>query len=296
MEPERGALWAALAVVFALCLLVDLRFFARTREPSLRQAAWRSVAWLGLGLGVAGAVWLARHGEHAALYVSVYLIERSLSLDNVLVFGVLLSAFAIPPREQARLILLGVLAALVMRAIAIAAGLELLARVEFLVYPLGALLLLLAYRTAREPAGLGVTALPRPLRWLARGHGSEDGGGARTRVSACLVAIVAADLIFAVDSFPAAFAVTRDPLLVWMGNGFALLGLAALFVLVEQLRARLVYLRHAIAVVLAFVGLKMVSGGLVTVPPVVGLAVIAATITIGVMASLRAAPGGSYDA
>ena len=286
------------AVVFFLWL--DLHFFARGREPSFKEAAWWSVGWLALSLLAAVPVLLLEGSEDAVLYSTVYLIERSLSLDNLFVFLILFSYFGVPYERRPRLLFWGIVAALAMRGIFILAGTELIEQFHVVIYVLGALLILLAYRIYRGVAEnvdpdknlmvrlvrrfFPVTDDFREGHWFIR----EDGRLHSTPLFLCLAAIVFADLAFAIDSIPAAFAITRDPLLIWMGNVFALLGMRALFVLVESLIARFRYLDETIAIVLGLVGVKLLIEDLVKVGPLVSLAVIAVAFTTGILLSIRA--------
>ncbi len=292
--------WAALvAGVFAL-LLVDLRFFARGREPSLREGAIWSVGWLVLSLLVAPVVWILGSSDDALIYTTVYLIERSLSLDNLFVFILLFAYFGVPVEHRARLLFWGIAAALALRGAAILGGTVLIEQFAFVIYVLGAALLVLAYRILRgvdenvDPDRnvmvravrrlFPVTSGYRDKHWFVR----EDGRRHTTPLFLCLVAIVAADLAFAVDSIPAAFAITREPFLIWTGNVFALLGLRALFVLVEGLIRRFRYLDQTIAVVLAAVAVKLLIEELVYIGPLTSLAGIAVLFTSGIVASLVA--------
>ena len=294
---ETVALWGSLGLLLVLLLALDLRFFPR--EPTFRQAAWWSVGWLALGLLAAVAVWAARHGEHAALYATVYVIERSLSLDNVFVFLLLFTYFAVPAPERARLLVWGIGAALILRASAIIGGLALIERLELLIYVLGVVLLLLAVRMLRGSGGLDpersrsmrilrrlipLTDGPRGDRLLVR----EAGRLRATPLFLCLAAVAMADLAFAVDSIPAAFAVTRDPFLIWMGNVFALLGLRALFALAERLRDRFRYFAQTVAAILAAVALKLLAEELVSLNPFASLAVVLGLLASGITASLVA--------
>src|SRR5919112_5924825 len=243
---ELGGLVAALIAL----LVIDVRFFAPGREATFGESVAWSIGWLVLGLAVTGPVWAINGGEHAVNYVTVYLIERSLSLDNLFVFILLFAYFGVPYEHRPRLLFAGIVAALALRGIFILAGTELLERVHVLIYVLGALLILLAYRIWRGVAenvdpdrNLMVRAVRKVYPVTGQFHGGRwfirrDGRRWATPIFLCLAAIVFADIAFAIDSIPAAFAITRDPLLIWMGNVFALLGLRALFVLVESLIAR----------------------------------------------------------
>jgi len=292
--------WGALVVALIFFLWLDLHFFARGREPSFKEAIWWSVGWLVLSLLAAIPVLLFGGAEDAVTYTTVYLIERSLSLDNLFVFLILFAYFGVPYEHRPRLLFFGIVAALALRAVFILAGTELLEQFHFLIYLLGAALIVLAYRIWRGVAenvdpdrNLMVRAVRKvyPVtgefhdgRWFVK----QDGRRYVTPIFLCLAAIVFADIAFAIDSIPAAFAITRDAELIWMGNVFALLGLRALFVLVESLIQRFRYLDETIAIVLGLVGVKLLIEDLVKVGPVASLAVIAVAFTIGIVLSIRA--------
>jgi tellurite resistance protein TerC len=292
--------WGAIAAALLVFLWVDLRFFARGRTPSFREAVAWSVGWLVLSL-LAALVLLPIAGERpAVLYTTVYLIERSLSLDNLFVFLLLFAYFGVPYAYRARLLFWGIVAALVLRGGFILGGTALIEEFHFVVYVLGAGLLVLAYRVLRgveENVRPDRNLLVRLVRRFYPVTGEFHGkhwfvrlGERRyaTPLFLCLAAVVFADVAFAIDSIPAAFAITRDPALIWMGNVFALLGLRALFVLVESLIARFRYLDETIALVLGLVGVKLLLEDLVHVGPVTSLLVIGAFFTVGIVASLVA--------
>ena len=302
VELDALAPWAALVVALIFFLWLDLHFFARGREPSFKEAAWWSVGWLLLSLVAAIPVLILEGGNDAVTYTTVYLIERSLSLDNLFVFLLLFAYFGVPYQHRPRLLFFGIVAALALRGIFILAGTALLDQVHFVIYLLGVGLLVLAYRIFQgvednvDPDRNLMVRLVRRI-WPVTGefHGTrwfvhQEGSKRRyaTPIFLCLAAIVFADLAFAIDSIPAAFAITRDPLLIWMGNVFALLGLRALFVLVESLIARFRYLDETIAIVLGLVGVKLLIEDLVKVGPVESLVVIAIAFTIGIVLSVRA--------
>jgi len=292
--------WAALIAALIFFLWLDLHFFARGREPSFREAAWWSVGWLALSLLAAIPVLLLEGTEDAVTYTTVYLIERSLSLDNLFVFLLLFAYFGVSYEYRPRLLFFGIVAALALRGIFILAGTELLERIHVLIYVLGVLLIVLAYRIWRGVAenvdpdrNLMVRLVRKVYPVSGEFHGGhwfvkKEGRRYATPIFLCLAAIVFADIAFAIDSIPAAFAITRDPLLIWMGNVFALLGLRALFVLVESLIARFRYLDETIAIVLGLVGVKLLIEDLVKVGPGESLVVIAVAFTLGILFSLRA--------
>ncbi|MGH2848585.1 MAG: TerC/Alx family metal homeostasis membrane protein, partial [Thermoleophilaceae bacterium] len=294
------ALLGGLVVALFAFLWLDLHFFARGREPSFREAAIWSIGWLAVSLLAVIPVFVLEGGEDAVLYTSVYLIERSLSLDNLFVFLLLFAYFGVPYERRPRLLFWGIVAALAMRGVFILLGVELIERFHVVIYLLGAALLVLAYRIWR---GVGENVDPDRnlmVRLVRRiypvtgefheGHWFVKREGRRwaTPLFLCLAAIVFADLAFAIDSIPAAFAITRDPLIIWMGNVFALLGMRALFVLVESLVARFRYLDETIAIVLGLVGVKLLIEDLVVVGPVASLVVIAVAFTVGIGLSIRA--------
>ncbi len=291
-------------------LALDVRFFARGREATFRESVIWSLGWLALGLSVTGIVFALNGSEDGINYLTVYLIERSLSLDNLFVFILLFAYFGVPQEYRARLLFWGIIAALVLRGLAILGGTTLIEQFHFVLYVLGVLLLVLAYRIYK---GVGEDVDPdrnlvvrgvrrvfpvtdgfREGHWLVR----EDGKRHVTPIFLCLAAIVAADIAFAVDSIPAAFAITREPLIIWAGNVFALLGLRALFVLVEGLIRRFRYLDETIAVVLALVAVKLLIEPLVKIGPIASLAMVAVAFAIGIGASLivdRKDPEGAAE-
>ncbi len=289
-----------LVVVLLVLLALDVRFFAHGREATFRESVIWSLGWLALGLSVTAVVFVLNGSEDGVNYLTVYLIERSLSLDNLFVFILLFAYFGVPHAYRARLLFWGIIAALVLRGLAILGGTALIEQFHIVLYLLGVLLLVLAYRIYR---GVGENVDPdrnlvvrgvrkvfpvtdgfRDGHWFAR----EDGRRHVTPIFLCLAAIVAADLAFAVDSIPAAFAITREPLIIWAGNVFALLGLRALFVLVEGLIKRFRYLDETIAVVLALVAVKLLIEEWVKIGPLASLGLVAIAFVIGIGASVIA--------
>jgi len=289
-----------LVVVLVVLLSLDSHFFARGREATFRESVFWSLGWLALGLAVTGIVFALNGSEDGVSYLTVYLIERSLSLDNLFVFILLFAYFGVPHAHRARLLFWGIIAALVLRGLAILGGTALIEQFHVVLYLLGVLLLVLAYRIYK---GVGENVDPdknlvvrgvrkvfpvtegfREGRWFAR----EDGRRHVTPIFLCLAAIIAADLAFAVDSIPAAFAITREPLIIWAGNVFALLGLRALFVLVEGLIKRFRYLDETIAIVLALVAIKLLIEEWIKIGPLASLAMVAIAFAVGIAASLIA--------
>ena len=290
--------WLVLAAVTIAFLWIDLHFFARGREPSFREGLWWSIGWLVVSLLAAVVVLALSNGEDAVTYTTVYFIERSLSLDNLFVFILLFAYFGVPEEYRARLLFWGIVAALVLRGLAILGGVALIEQFHFVIYLLGVLLLVLAYRILKGVAenvdpdkNFVVRGVRRFFPVAGEYHAGHwfvrlDGRRHATPLVLCLAAIVAADIAFAVDSIPAAFAITRDSVLIWMGNVFALLGMRALFVLVEGLIRRFRYLDETIAVVLALVAVKLLIEDVYKIGPEASLAMVAASFAIGIAASL----------
>jgi tellurite resistance protein TerC len=289
-----------LVAVVVVLLLVDLLLFARGREPTFRESVAWSVGWLVLGLSVGLPMLLLDGSEGAVNYVTVYLIERSLSLDNLFVFLLIFAYFRVPHEIRSILLFWGIALALVMRGLAILVGVELIERFHVVLYALGVLLLYLAWRILRgvdedmDPGqGLFVRAVRKVFPVSDEFHGTHfftrvDGRRAATPLLLALVSVVAADLAFAVDSIPAAFAITTDPFTIWAANAFALLGLRSLFSLVEELIKRFRYLDETIAVVLALVAIKLLIDDLVHVGPVVSLLLVVLSFAVGITASVVA--------
>jgi tellurite resistance protein TerC len=291
---------AGLIAIVVVLLLVDLLFFSRGREPSFRESVFWSIGWFVLGIAVALPL-LALDGSSGAVnYVTVYLIERTLSLDNLFVFLLIFGALAVPQEHRGKLLFWGIALALVMRGLAILVGVELIERFHWVIYVLGATLVILAWRILRgghEDVDPGQGRAARLLRRLMpvgeRFHGGqffarEGGRRVATPMMLALASVVAADIAFAVDSIPAAFAITTDSFAIWAANAFALMGLRALFTLVEELIRRFRYLDETIAIVLATVGVKLLIEDLYKVGPIASLAIVLLAFAIGITASVMA--------
>lgn len=295
-DPAAISLVAALIVAL---LLADLLVFAPGREPTLRESITWSAAWLVIGLAAAIPVAVASGSAAALDYTTVYLIERTLSLDNLVVFLLIFASFAVPHELRGRLLFWGIALALVVRGLAIVVGVELIDRFHFVTYVLGVLLLVLAWRMWQgsvqhaDPAANPLVRLVGrvwPVGWYAGNRFSVRRNGRRelTPLAMAVVAVVAADIAFAIDSVPAAFAITDDPLVIWAANGFALLGLRALFALVEALVERFRYLNQTVAVVLGVVAVKLLIQDVWKVPAAVGLVVVIGLFAGGIWLSVRA--------
>jgi tellurite resistance protein TerC len=293
---------AAILVVIGIVgvlLLVDLLLFARDREPTFRESVWWSIGWLILGVLVAIPMALYAGGSDGVSYLTVYLIERTLSLDNLVVFLLIFGSFAVPPQQRGKLLFWGIVLALAMRGVAIVVGVGLIERFHIVIYILGAGLLVLAWKMWQgsaehsDPHNNPLVKLVSRLYPVSGYDGTRfsvkrDGRRFLTPMALALVAVVAADIAFAIDSIPAAFAITDNALVIWTANGFALLGLRALFALVEELVKRFRYLNQTVAVVLGVVAVKLLIQDLWKVPAVLSLAMVIGLFALGIWLSIRA--------
>jgi TerC family integral membrane protein len=299
MSPDTW-IWLALGAVVVTMLAIDLVLFDRAGRASMGEAVAWSVGWFAVGLGVTGVVWWWSGPGAGGEYLAGYLIERSLSIDNVFIFAVIMSAFSVPQTERSRVLLWGIAGALVLRVIFIFAGIEMLERFAWTAYLLGILLIATGLRMARHSGGQEpdpqqnrlLRALTRRVPFSQAYHGRaltvrEDGRRVATPLVAVLLVVATTDLLFAVDSIPAILAITTDSLVVVAANAFALLGLRALFTCLVGMMERFVYLALGLAAVLVFIGGKMIYGQLVgEVAVTVSLSVVVATMLAAVGASL----------
>ena len=298
-------LWLALVGAIVVMLVVDLLLVHRTAHViTLREAAIESAVWISLGLafGVVLLVW--QGGPAAGEYYAGFLIEKSLSIDNVFVWAVIFSFFAVPREFQFRVLFWGIFGALVLRGIFIFAGVELIERFEWVLYVFGAFLLYTAWKIAHHDeseqvdynANIAMRLVRRVVPTTTAYDGQklftkENGKRLATPLFAVLVLIEATDVVFAVDSVPAILAVSREPFIVFAANAFAILGLRSLYFLLGGMQGKFRYLNVGLGVILAFVGIKMLLIGEpfeVHLPTFVSLTVIALVIAVSVVASLRA--------
>jgi tellurite resistance protein TerC len=226
-------------------------------------------------------------------------IEKSLAVDNIFVFAVIFSAFSIPPRYQHRVLFWGVIGALALRAVFIAAGIAMIERFHWTIYLLGAVLVVTAWRLLTRRGNHLDPSQNRLIAWLQRRLPMTDrldgqrfmtmqaGRRVATPLLAALIAVEVSDVVFAVDSIPAVFAVTSDPFLVFSSNAFAILGLRSMYFLLAGMLERLELLSVGLAVVLAFVGLKMMLSGVFEIPILLSLGVIVIVLAVSVVASLH---------
>jgi tellurite resistance protein TerC len=294
--------WALFGVLVLAMLAIDLGSLRRSSgEQSLRGAVLWSAAWIGLGLAF-GLIVLGLYGASASLtYFTAYALEKSLSIDNIFVFVLIFGELRIPAAEQRRVLFWGVLGALAMRAIFIAAGIFLLERFHWVIYPFAGLILFAAVRILfgrEKERQVVVTACAVCGTWVARiipitpvlwGHRFwvwQRGKLFATPLFIALVLVEATDAVFALDSIPAVFAVTQDPFLIYTSNVFAMLGLRSLYIVLGGAVASLQYLRYGLAFILAFVAVKLLLDGVVGVPAWLSLVLILGAVAVSAAASL----------
>jgi tellurite resistance protein TerC len=295
------ALWAGFIVFVLAMLALDLGVFHRkTHAVGFKEAAIWSGVWVSLALVFNAGVWWKFGAQPATEFLTGYLIEKSLSVDNIFVFVVIFGALGIPALFQHRVLFWGILSALILRAAMIFAGTALLARFHWLIYVFGAFLVLTglklfyAWKKGQEEHP-EESAFMRWVKRVVPTSNTLDGNhfftvqnGKRlaTPLFLALILIEFTDVIFALDSIPAIFAVTRDPFIVFTSNIFAILGLRSLFFLLAGMVEKFSYLKVGLSGVLVFVGLKMALVDVVKVQPFVSLGVIAAMLAASVVASL----------
>jgi tellurite resistance protein TerC len=299
MEPTSLWLWAGFNLFVLAMLAIDLGVFHRQAHAvSLREASVWSAVWIGFALLFNLGVWKLLGPQPGVEFLTGYLIEKSLSVDNIFVIALLFAYFKVPDEHQHRVLFWGILGALVMRAAFILAGAALLERFHWIIYLFGAFLILTGIKMAfapehgLEPEKNPVVRLVRrmmPVTADFRGASffvREGGRRAATPLFLVLVMVEFTDLVFAVDSIPAIFAVTRDPFLVYTSNVFAILGLRSLYFLLAGVMHKFEYLKLGLAAILVFVGAKMALVDWVKIPAGISLGVIAAILAVAIAASL----------
>jgi tellurite resistance protein TerC len=293
-------IWFAFSGLVLGLLILDLGVLNRhSHTLSLKEAGLWSAGLVVLALGFGLFIWSQVGSKPALEYYTGYLIELSLSVDNLFVFLLIFQYFALPPPLQARVLKWGIIGAMVMRGIMIASGALLLARFHWIAYVFGGILIITGIRFYRGSAENRVEPERNPLVQMAKRmlpfsdqyagdkfFVREAGRRLATPLVLVLLVIEWSDLVFAIDSIPAIFAITRDPLIVYSSNVFAILGLRALFFLLASAIDRFVYLKPAVATILVFVGLKMVGSAWVELSTTLSLAIVLGLLGLGVLASL----------
>jgi tellurite resistance protein TerC len=299
--------WSVFVGLVLALLFLDLFVLHRkAREVPFKEALWLSAFWIAVSLAFGGFVWYLAGAEGAEEYLAAYLLEKSLSIDNVFVFSVVFTSFAVPREYRYHVLFYGVIGALVFRAIFVVAGTALLSAFSWLVFVFGAFLIFTGFRMFRRDNDEQTDYRNnRVLRLFGRFvpvtedyHGDHffvkrDGKRWATPLLAALVVVETSDIIFAVDSVPAVLSVAQTAFVAYSSIVFAVLGLRALYFALEGLVDRFVYLHYGLAAILLYVGAKFVGQGFgVHVPTYVSLLVISAVITVSIVASLNATRGG----
>ncbi len=294
--------WVAFIVFISVFLALDLGVFHRKAHivPPKEALAW-TIVWVTLAVifGIGVLAW--RGAETGIAWFTGYVIEYSLSVDNVFVFALVFGAFAVPRELQHRVLFWGVVGALVLRFVMILAGAELIERYHWVIYAFGAFLVFTGVRMAISRGGhaehpednILVRVARKRMRVVPEFHGQKffirtAAGLAATPLFLTLITVETTDVIFAVDSIPAIFAVTTDPFVVFTSNAFAILGLRSLYFLLADAADRFRYLKMGLAVVLIFVGAKMLLSDILKIPPVISLVVIIGVLAASVVTSLMA--------
>jgi tellurite resistance protein TerC len=291
--------WAAFFLIVFVMLAIDLGLFQRKAHAvQMKEAAIWTGVWIGLALLFGFGIYLWQGTEPALAYYTGYVIEKALSVDNLFVFALIFGLFAVPPVFQHRVLFWGVLGALIMRGIFIFAGSALLMRFHWVIYVFGAFLVFTAFKLLREkevevhPENNPVVKLFRKfVPMTPEYHGEKffirDGGRlVATLLFLVLIVVESTDLVFAVDSIPAIFAVTQEPFLIYTSNVFAILGLRSLYFLLAGAMGKFYYLRTALAAILGYVGIKMLLSGVFHIPVGFSLGLILVALVAAIAASL----------
>lgn len=294
-------IWGVLVAAISIMLIVDLLLVHRTpHEISIKEAGIESAVWISIGLAFTGVMYWWQGGQASGEYLAGYLIEKSLSVDNVFIWAVIFNYFAVPRKYQFRVLFWGIFGALVLRAVFIFAGVALLERFDWVLYVFGAFLLFTAWRIYKHDEA-EVHPEDNPVLKLVQKvipstpeldgqklFTSKHGRLLATPLFAVLILVETTDVVFAVDSIPAILAVSREEFTVFASNAFAILGLRALYFLLAGMQGRFRYLNAGLGVILAFVGVKMLLAEFYHMPTWVSLTVIAIVLTVTIWASLKA--------
>ena len=294
--------WSLLIGFVLAMLLVDLFLHRSHNEIRFKEAAIWSSIWVACGLGVGGVIWSQYGSEYGLQYLSGYVIEKSLAIDNVFVWGLLFAAFAVPKRYQHRVLFLGVVGALVMRSIMIIGGSAAIKEFSWILYIFGAFLIYTGIKMfvqRNEHFNLDKSKFYKWLRGKLRMTDSIEDESFTKRINGVryftplflvLIMVEFMDLVFAVDSIPAIFAVTEEPFLVFASNALAILGLRSMYFLIADLMDKFKYLKEGLSVILVWVGAKMIISHLFfKIPTWISLVFISLVIAIALIASARKA-------
>lgn len=292
--------WLGLVGLIVFLLVADLLLVHRSaHEISFKEAAIESAVWISIGLSFALVMFFWQGGQAGGEYLAGYLIEKSLSIDNVFVWAVIFTFFGVPAMYQFRVLFWGIFGALVLRAIFIFGGVAIIERFEWVLYIFGVFLLYTAWKIAHHDeaevhpeSNLALRLVRRVVPSTNELDGQKlftrkNGRRLATPLFAVLIMIETTDVVFAVDSVPAVLAVSREQFIVFSSNAFAILGLRALYFLLAGMADRFRYLNIGLGVILAFVGVKMLISSFYHMPTWASLVVITVVLTISVVASLR---------
>lgn len=298
MDADAIALWAGFSALVAGLLFVDLKLISsRTEVMTVRSALLWSAMWITTALLFNVVIFLDRGHDAGIEYLTGYVIEKSLSVDNLFVFLVIFGFFAVPQNLQPRALTWGIMGALVMRLIFILIGAALLHAFHWIIFIFGGVLLLTAFKLAREgetevhpDRNIMVRALRTVMPVTSDFKGSrfflrQDGRLTATPFFLTMIVLATTDLVFALDSIPAIFAITEDPFIVYTSNAFAILGLRALFFALVGVMGYFVFLRQALVAILGFVGLKMIASEWYHMPVALSLGYVFGVLLIAVIAS-----------
>ena len=298
--------WVAFHVGVFVAIGIDLLTFRRRgRELSMGAAARRSLLWVVVSLAFNAVVWRVKGPHHGLDFLTGYLIEYSLSMDNIFVFVLIFTHFRVPPRAQHRVLVWGIIGALIMRGTMILFGIALVRRFHFVLYLFGLFLLITAARMlfGKHPAeDFRETRVMRFCRRILpithEFHNQDfkvrvDGRWMLTPLALTMIVIEITDLAFAVDSIPAIFAITQDPFIVYTSNICAILGLRSLYFLLAGLMNRFIYLRTGLALVLGFVGMKMITAEYLPFPRIVSLGIIVLILGVTIWLSMLKTKNGA---
>ncbi|HKS04467.1 MAG TPA: TerC family protein [Chthoniobacterales bacterium] len=298
--------WVAFHVGVFVAIGIDLlTFHRRGRELSMGAAARRSLVWVVISLAFNGIVWRIKGPHHGLDFLTGYLIEYSLSMDNIFVFVLIFTHFRVPPRAQHRVLVWGIIGALIMRGTMILFGIALVRRFHFVLYIFGLFLLITAVRMLfSKQAGhdfreTRVMKFCRRILPISNEFHNQDfkvrvaGRWMLTPLALTMIVIEITDLAFAVDSIPAIFAITQDPFIVYTSNICAILGLRSLYFLLAGLMDRFIYLKTGLALVLGFVGFKMITAEFLPFPRVISLGIIVLILGITIWLSMLKTRNGA---
>jgi len=292
-------MWVAFGTVIGVMFILDLFVFNRkSHEIKFREALTWTIVWVSLAMLFNLGVWYFMGPAKALEFLTGYIIEESLSVDNLFVFIMIFSYFRVPRAHQPRVLKWGIIGALVMRAIFIVLGIELIERFHWMVYIFGAILIYTGYKMAFggddkiEPEKNPLVRLVRRFMPITKRMVGDRffikrrGILAATPLFLTLIVVESSDLIFAVDSIPAVLAVTRDPFIVYSSNVFAIMGLRSLYYLLAHVMEMFAYLKLGVSFILAFVGAKMLLADVIEIPLIFSLGMIIGTLTISILVSV----------